>query len=208
MSSKSLFNGVSAALLLGTSVAAMADYDNSSSQSESSDIGAEITDTTITAKVKAKYMTDNRIKGADISVNTANGVVTLTGSAPTSDAKSAEEEIAKNVEGVGSVNNDIQTPSIAGEIKENAKHAAEKTERVISDSWITTKVKSALLADSVTKGFKISVETVNQVVALSGTVDTQASADHIVGLVKQIEGVASVDADDLEVASIKTSNQN
>ena len=34
-----------------------------------------------------------------------------------------------------------------------------KTERMVSDSWITTKVKSESLANSGTKAFKVSVKT-------------------------------------------------
>jgi hyperosmotically inducible periplasmic protein len=159
----------------------------------SADASTAVSDAAITAKVKAKYLDDKRLKNTDISVTTANGVVSLTGTAPTSDAKDAAEAIAKTVDGVLNVDNEIQAPSIASKVEKKTKAAAKKTERVVSDSWITTKVKSALLADSVTKGFKISVKTVNHVVALSGTVDSQASVDQATNVAKQIEGVASVD---------------
>lgn len=200
MKLKNLVAAASLATLMGVSVVSHADSSNSS-QPKSADASTALSDAAITAKVKAKYLDDKRLKNSDISVTTANGVVSLTGTAPTSEAKDAAEETAKTVEGVLNVSNDIQTPSVTGKLERKTKRAAKKTERVVSDSWITTKVKSALLADSVTKGFKISVKTVNHVVALTGTVDSQASIDHATELARKIEGVAEVDTAGLVVGS-------
>ena len=191
---------LSVAALLGIGAISYADSVDGP-QPKSADTGTALSDAAITAKVKAKYLDDKRLKNSDISVTTANGVVSLTGTAPTSDAKDAAEEVAKTVDGVLNVSNDIQTPSVTGKIEKKTKKAAKKTERVVSDSWITTKVKSALLADNVTKGFKISVKTVNHVVALTGTVDSQASIDHANELAKQVEGVTEVDTTGLVVGN-------
>lgn len=62
-----------------------------------------------------------------------------------------------------------------------------------SDTWITTKVKADLLATKDVSGMDIKVETVNGVVSLSGSVDTQAEADRAVAVAKAIEGVTRVD---------------
>lgn len=84
----------------------------SNAEPTSADASTALGDAAITAKVKAKYLDDSRLKGSDISVTTANGVVSLTGSAPTSDVKDAAEALAKSVEGVMKVENDIDTPSV------------------------------------------------------------------------------------------------
>lgn len=199
MNIKSLIKVVSLTALLSVSVAALAD--TSSPEPKSANASTALSDAAITAKVKAKYLDDKRLKDSDISVTTANGVVSLTGSAPTSEGKDAAETLAKTVDGVMNVDNKIETPSVTSKIEKKTKRAARKTERVVSDSWITTKVKSALLADSITKGFKISVKTVNHAVALTGTVDSQASIDRAEELAKQVEGVASVDVSGLVVGT-------
>ena len=62
----------------------------------------------------------------------------------------------------------------------------------LDDAVITTKVKSALLTDSLGKGGDTSVETRKGEVLLSGFVDNQAQADREVQLAKGIEGVQSV----------------
>jgi hyperosmotically inducible protein len=69
-----------------------------------------------------------------------------------------------------------------------------------SDTWITTKVKTDLMATPDVPGTTIDVETVNGTVKLAGTVDNKASADKAVAVAKKIKGVKSVDASALTVA--------
>jgi hyperosmotically inducible protein len=179
----------------GLSLAAYAD----DPQAHSDSVGAAITDTAITAKVKAKLMDDGRLGKSDVSVTTTNGVVTLTGSAPSSDAASAAKEVASTVDGVKSVDNEIKTPSVADTVATKTDRAAKKTKKFASDSWITTKVKSKLLADSLTKGLDISVKTKHGVVELSGTVASNDVVDHVDALAKNVKGVKSVDTSGLKV---------
>jgi hyperosmotically inducible periplasmic protein len=59
----------------------------------------------------------------------------------------------------------------------------------IDDTVITTKVKSALLADEFVKGFDIKVETRKGMVQLSGFVDNKAQVDRAIEVVRAVEGV-------------------
>ncbi|MCD9033225.1 BON domain-containing protein [Luteimonas sp. Y-2-2-4F] len=79
--------------------------------------------------------------------------------------------------------------------------AAADSDQPVNDTWITTKVKSSLLADSDVSGMDIRVVTNNGVVALSGNVETQAQADKAKQIAEEIEGVARVDDSDLTVGS-------
>ena len=63
----------------------------------------------------------------------------------------------------------------------------------VDDSTITTKVKSALLADADVKSFDIKVETRKGEVQLSGFVDNQSQMDRAVAVAKGVEGVKKVD---------------
>jgi hyperosmotically inducible protein len=71
----------------------------------------------------------------------------------------------------------------------------------VTDTWITTKVKSELIATKNVSGTEVKVETVNGVVSLSGTVDSRAEHDKAIAKAKAIKGVKSVDASALMVAS-------
>lgn len=181
-----------AACIAGGTAALRAD-DSPAAQPHSDSIGAAISDTAITAKVKAKFLDDTRLKKADIDVKTTNGAVTLGGSAPDSEAKSAAGSLAQSVDGVKSVDNQINTPSLADTVAAKSDRAIKKTRRAASDTWLTTKVKSKLLADAGTKSLDIGVKTRNGVVVLSGTVDNQESAEHAEAVARQVKGVKSVD---------------
>ena len=79
-----------------------------------------------------------------------------------------------------------------------ANDTMDKAGDTASDTWITTKVKSSLLAEDATPGMDIEVETNNGVVSLSGTVATEAEREAAIAKAKQIEGVREVSADGLK----------
>jgi hyperosmotically inducible protein len=70
---------------------------------------AWVKDSVITAKIKAKYVEDKLVSARHIRVDTdANGMVQLTGTAKNGAEKRKAAELAKNVEGVVSVDNRIR----------------------------------------------------------------------------------------------------
>lgn len=178
----------------------MSDADAARAPDQSETLGAALDDTGITAQVKGRLATDARTQPADISVETNNGVVTLTGNAPSASAKSAAEELARMVPDVKGVDNRINAPSAVGTMADNAEAAAAQAGESIDDAWITTKVKSALLADPETKGLQIDVDTEQGVVSLSGEIETAAEQKQAVEIASQIEGVQAVDDTQLVVA--------
>jgi len=68
---------------------------------------AKVEDGVITSKVNAALIADKDLSAVKIDVDTKDGVVTLTGPAPTAAAKEQATQIAKNVKGVISVNNQL-----------------------------------------------------------------------------------------------------
>jgi hyperosmotically inducible protein len=186
---------ISVALVAGTGVRAAPDSTDSSAT-----VGAALSDTAITAKVKAKLATDSRLKGSDVSVTTNNAVVTLTGSAANSTAKEAAESLASNVSGVRSVNNQIEAPSAASELGAKAKHVTHATASAVQDTAITADLKTKYATDSKTRGSDVEVKTSNGVVALSGTVLSEAQKAHLVNVARHTKGVEQVDTTALSIA--------
>ena len=82
-----------------------------------------------------------------------------------------------------------------------ASKAVQKTERVVSDSWITTKVKSEILANSGTKAFKVSVKTRYKTVTLKGKLPSQEAIDQVRQIAEKVKGVKKVDTSGLMVAA-------
>ena len=74
----------------------------------------------------------------------------------------------------------------------------ESTGAYIDDAAITTKVKSAILADDGLKVFEIHVATEHNVVELSGFVDSRATIERATRIAEQVAGVRLV-RNDLQV---------
>jgi osmotically-inducible protein OsmY len=71
----------------------------------------------------------------------------------------------------------------------------ERTGEYVDDAWITTKVKSELIADSDTKAGNINVETSNGKVTLTGTAKTWQESDKAAQIARNIKGVTGVEND-------------
>src|SRR5262245_49494976 len=90
-----------------------------------------VDDAVLTAKIKTQMAADGRISPTRVNVDTLNGDVMLKGEVPTQQEKDAAEEVARKVEGVRSVSNQITVnPAAANtglptgnEMKEQAEKA-------------------------------------------------------------------------------------
>ncbi|MDP9012501.1 MAG: BON domain-containing protein [Pseudomonadota bacterium] len=87
---------------------AMADNYGADSDADRAHPGAFVKDSAITAKVKSKLAAKHMSTLTNIKVDTDNdGVVWLSGKAPTKDASDLAAMLAKDTEGVTSVHNKI-----------------------------------------------------------------------------------------------------
>lgn len=166
------------------------------------------TDAAITASVKTRLLADERTKGFDINVDTYNGVVSLTGGADSMADKMAATEVANDADNVVRVENklivaredtearqDANTATASGEVREAGDEAGDE----VDDAWITSKVKTQLLADDQVHGMDINVDTEDNVVTLTGTAPTLAARTKAVEIAQSTEGVRSVVATNLIV---------
>jgi hypothetical protein len=78
------------------------------SQAEGRGFVRAVTDTWITAKTKIALFADERVRGRDVHVNTRNGVVALRGDVESADARAAAEAVARGIEGVQDVRNELR----------------------------------------------------------------------------------------------------
>ncbi|MBL0030370.1 MAG: BON domain-containing protein [Rhodanobacteraceae bacterium] len=194
--------------LIASAFAAILGVGNVIASEPDRSLGETIDDASITAAVKTELLADKRTEGFDINVDTRNGNVTLRGGADTLADKLAATELARKVKGVRSVDNDIviaadgserrqdaNTATASGEVREAAEEAGDE----VSDAWITGKVKSQLLADDVTPGMKIDVDTEDRIVSLKGTVPSLTARNEAIRIASHTKGVRTVDADELIV---------
>ncbi len=82
----------------------------------------------------------------------------------------------------------------AGDGKDmNDKSVMERAGDTISDAALTTKVKTALVAEGELSALDINVDSEQGVVTLSGTVDSEAQVDLAEKVVEDLDGVKGVD---------------
>ena len=71
----------------------------------------------------------------------------------------------------------------------------ESTGEFVTDTWITTKVKAALVEDPTVKAREVNVETFKGTVQLSGFVSSSVAMAQAVRVTQGIRGVTSVKND-------------
>jgi osmotically-inducible protein OsmY len=81
----------------------------------------------------------------------------------------------------------------ADKVSEKVSEQSAKAGGDIADAEITSKIKAAIFAEPGLKTLQISVDTVNGVVTLSGSVDSLASSNLVKGLASAVAGVKEVD---------------
>lgn len=105
-------------LMVGLIVSCSTSRTQSGSRSSApSDRGAASSrpaDSTLTAKVKAKLLSDDVLNALKIDVDTQNGTVYLSGVVDTPDQKRKAVQIAKNTEGVQKVEDNLKVGRFEG----------------------------------------------------------------------------------------------
>lgn len=160
--------------------------------------GETVNDATITASIKSKLLWSKHAQGLKTDVDTKRGRVTLLGSAHTAEQRAFAGRLAANTEDVVSVDNQLvvdNKPKLAAA----AGMKMDDAEQVVSDAWITAKVKSTLLYSRSVEGSQIKVETKNGLVTLSGSTDTREERKRAIALAQTVRGVKLVIATNLHV---------
>lgn len=74
-----------------------------------------------------------------------------------------------------------------------------KSDQPVTDTWITTKVKSELATTEGVKSTKVSVTTKDGIVALVGVLATKDAVDKAIAATESVKGVKRVDSSGLKV---------
>lgn len=168
-----LLQGCAGVMLLGagTGVASVTDRRT---------VGTQVSDQTIDMRAthrlgEAKPLWDE----SRVVVITTKGKSLLVGQAPTEEYRQQAESIVKEVPGVSKVYNEIR---LTQPLSVSARS---------QDTWLTSKVKSALLTNKKLDGTKVKVVTEGTEAFLIGLV-TQEEADIAVELARNVAGVSHV----------------
>ena len=138
-----------------------------------------VSDSWITSKTKIALFADERVKGREVSVDTQKGVVHLRGKVDSDEAKSAAADVAKNVEGVQSVKNDLQV------VAPTARKAVDANDKEIAKA-----VAARLTQDMQLK--KVDVRADGGIVTLTGEVPSITASAKASEMARNVPGVKSV----------------
>jgi osmotically-inducible protein OsmY len=157
-------------------------------------------DARIGTSVQAKYYADDRVHGHRINVDAQNGVVTLRGTVPDASAKEHAVTLARSVEGVTDVKDELQVRSedtattAGGQDPTSATGTAGREMNERQPGWITTKIQAQYFVNPEIKPWNIDVTTSGAgVVTLEGKVDSAEDKAEAVRIANGTEGVTRVE---------------
>jgi osmotically-inducible protein OsmY len=140
-----------------------------------------VSDSWITAKTKIALFGDDRVSGWDVNVDTRNGVVTLLGKVESAEAKAAAGEVARTIEGVRDVKNQLQIVPRSERERVDAR-----------DEDIADRVEKQLDRDRQLENGDINVEANDGIVRLTGEVETLDLSARASEQARRIPGVRAV----------------
>jgi osmotically-inducible protein OsmY len=142
-------------------------------------VKGSVSDSWITSKTKIALFADSRVPGASVHVETQKGMVYLRGKVESDEAKKAAEDVARGVDGVQGVKNELQV------VPASAKKTVEA-----KDEDITKQVKERFKADPKLKS--LDVRTDNGVVTLQGKLPNINDSARASQMAREVPGVRSV----------------
>jgi len=148
----------------------------------------EAKDAWIDGKAETTLLLNTNLNSFDINTDVKDGQLTLSGAVESEIEKSLAEELVANLEGVKSVDNQLTVdPANNAEQAQNSEIIGSLT-----DSKITTVVKTRLLLESEVNGTDIAVSTEDKVVTLSGDVSSDAEQDLALAIARNTNDVDEV----------------
>ena len=144
-------------------------------------VRASSTDSRIESSAAKSYVFKTYLKDDSITTESKDGVVTLTGTVADANHKSLAQDTVAGLPGVISVDNQLQ---VSGE--QPAEH---------SDTWISWKVKSALLFHRNVSATGTDVDVKDGIVTLTGQASSLAQRDLTTEYAKDVDNVKGVKND-------------
>ncbi|APE29802.1 transporter [Halomonas aestuarii] len=142
--------------------------------------GTQVEDESIETKIAHNLgQTDARLGDARINVDSFNGVVLLTGQVPSEELQQKAEQVAGQVRNVREVHNEL---TVAANLPASQR---------LADTWLRTRINTALVANQEIDSGRVQVITENSSVYLMGIVNRN-EAERIVQAVAAVGGMQRI----------------
>jgi hyperosmotically inducible periplasmic protein len=181
-----LTSGLIVATALG-GPAALADEERSFTE------GAK--DAWLTGRIESMYLLNEHLSPFAIDTDVDNGVVHLSGTVQSDIDKDLAGQLVRNLDGVVDVENELTVDTDYARAEQPEASDSEGKRDFgswVDDATTTAAVKSRLIGNGNTKGLQIDVDTMDDIVTLSGRVESDAEKDLAEEIARGASDVAEV----------------
>lgn len=154
----------------------------------------DVKDAWLTGRIESMYLLNQHLNPFTITTDVDSGVVHLTGTVESDIDRDLAGALARNLDGVVKVENELAVdPNTARSPKEDEQSEGRRDfGSWVDDATTTAAVKTRLIGNANTKGLQIDVDTANDVVTLSGRVESSAEKDLAEQLARGAKDVSEV----------------
>ena len=138
-------------------------------------IGTMMNDSILSTTVKSRLISDDFVKARHIDVDVLSGIVYLIGVVESDSQRRMAADIARGVDGTRQINNQLLVGSTtAGQI--------------LNDALMTSKINVELIKDPIVSSTNVDVDTHNNIVTLTGIVDSAREKARILQITQRVSG--------------------
>jgi hyperosmotically inducible periplasmic protein len=141
-------------------------------QADERPVQQQVQDAWVKGKLESAYLFNRHLSPFDIRTEVRDNVVTLSGAVATDIERDLAEEIAKGVEGVDEVNNELELDGDRRQASAEDNDERRTFGRWVNDVTTSAAVRANLIRNDNITARDISIETRDDVVTLTGLVDT------------------------------------
>jgi osmotically-inducible protein OsmY len=143
-------------------------------------VAGSFSDFEIKSSIQQAWLAAKPPIAPNIEASVYEGRTLLVGIVPTEEQRARAEDLARRIRGVKEVYDEI------------AVGPPESSWDAAQDTWITTRLRSALLLDNRIRSFNYTIDTANHTVYLLGSARTRHELDVAAGQARDLPGVRRV----------------
>jgi osmotically-inducible protein OsmY len=197
MNSKKGIPVIVAAALLGSAALgpiAVAEENDHSTEQRGAKTEANVKDAWLHGKLEATLLFNEHLNSFAIDSDVKGGTAYLRGAVESSIDRDLAGEIAKSIDGITSVKNELVVDKTMAETNRNSESSKEREgfKQSVLNATLTARIKSKLLMNSNTAGMDINVDSNNGMVTLSGEVASDQERELAVRLAENTSGATTV----------------
>ena len=178
----------------GSPAISAADQTMAATEKQADDSQSAIKDAWLHGKLESALLFNEHLNSFDIDTDVENGIAYLRGAVESDIDRDLAGEIAKSINGVTKVENELIVDKAKAAMMKDDEAAKERQgfKQSVSNATLTARIKSQLLTNSNTGGMAINVDSKQGVVTLSGVVKSDQEKDLAIKLASNTSGATSV----------------